>query len=160
MLCLVAQPCLTLCDWTVAQQAPLSMGILQARVLEWVAMPSSRDYSQPRDQTQVSRIVSRFFTIWATREALNLTTVTSLFPKPFTYLKYSCWQIIFFISVLALLFKKCYIILAVLGLCCCMGFSLVAVSRGYSLVVVAGSSFSLPWLLLSWSMGSRAQWLH
>ena len=28
--------------WTVARQAPLSMGILQARILEWVAMPSSR----------------------------------------------------------------------------------------------------------------------
>ena len=36
--------------WTVACQAPLSMGLLQARVLEWVAMPSSRS-SQPRDRT-------------------------------------------------------------------------------------------------------------
>ena len=45
---LVAQSCLTLCDppWTISCQAPLSMGILQARILEWVAMPSmpsSRD---------------------------------------------------------------------------------------------------------------------
>ena len=39
--------------WTVARQAPLSMGILQARILEWVAMPSSRGSSQPRDRTQV-----------------------------------------------------------------------------------------------------------
>ena len=39
--------------WTVAQQAPLSM-ILQARILEWVAMPSSRGSSQPRDPTCVS----------------------------------------------------------------------------------------------------------
>ena len=38
--------------WTAARQAPLSMGILQARILEWVAMPSSRGSSQPRDQTQ------------------------------------------------------------------------------------------------------------
>ena len=37
-------------------------GILQARILEWVAMPSSRGSSQPRDQTQVSCIASRFFT--------------------------------------------------------------------------------------------------
>ena len=36
--------------WIVAHQAPLSMGILQARTLEWVAMPSSRGSSQPRDQ--------------------------------------------------------------------------------------------------------------
>jgi len=36
--------------WTVAYQAPLSIGILQARILEWVAMPSSRASSRPRDQ--------------------------------------------------------------------------------------------------------------
>ena len=44
-------------------------GILQARILEWVAFPSSRGSSQPRDQTQVYHIVGRFFTSWATREA-------------------------------------------------------------------------------------------
>ena len=38
-------------------------GILQARILEWVAMLSSRGSSQPRDQTQVSRIAGGFFTI-------------------------------------------------------------------------------------------------
>ena len=54
--------------WTVARQAPLSMEILQARILEWVGMPSSRGSSQPRDQTQVSHTADRFFTIWATRE--------------------------------------------------------------------------------------------
>ena len=35
--------------WTVSHQAPLSMGILQARILEWVAMPSSRGSSQNRN---------------------------------------------------------------------------------------------------------------
>ena len=49
--------------WTVACQAPLSMGILQAGVLEWLAMPFSRESSQRRDQTQVSCIAGRFFTI-------------------------------------------------------------------------------------------------
>ena len=39
--------------WIVACQAPLSMGILHARILEWVAMPSFRESSQPRDWTQV-----------------------------------------------------------------------------------------------------------
>ena len=38
-------------------------GILQARILEWVAIPFSRGSSQPRHQTQVSNIASRFFTI-------------------------------------------------------------------------------------------------
>ena len=54
---------------TVACQAPLSMGILQARILEWVAMPSSRGSFQPRSWTHVSHFAGRFFTIWATREA-------------------------------------------------------------------------------------------
>ena len=54
----VAQSCLTLCDtmdYTVH-------GILQARILEWVAVPFSRGFSQPRDRTQVSRIAGRLFT--------------------------------------------------------------------------------------------------
>ena len=42
-------------------------GILQARILEWVAVPSSRISSQPRDRTQVSCIAGEFFT-WATTE--------------------------------------------------------------------------------------------
>ena len=40
--------------WTVARQAPLSCGLLRARILEWVAMPSSRVSPQPRDQSHVS----------------------------------------------------------------------------------------------------------
>ena len=44
-------------------------GILQTRIWEWVAVPFSRGSSQPRDQTQVSRIAGAFFTIWDTREA-------------------------------------------------------------------------------------------
>ena len=43
-------------------------GILQAEILEWVAMPFSRGSSQLRDWTQVSCISGGFFTIWATRE--------------------------------------------------------------------------------------------
>ena len=50
--------------WTVARQAPLSMGILQARILEWVALPFSRGSSQTRDQTQVLHITGGFFTSW------------------------------------------------------------------------------------------------
>ena len=51
--------------WTVAPQAPLSMGILQARILEWVAMPFSRGSSLIRDQTCIScdsYIAGGFFT--------------------------------------------------------------------------------------------------
>ena len=45
-------------------------GTLQARILEWVAIPFSGGSSQPRGQTQVSHIAGAFFTSWATREAL------------------------------------------------------------------------------------------
>ena len=55
--------------WTLAHQAPLSMGTLQARILEWVAMPSSRGSTQPRERTQVSSIIGGFFIVWATKEA-------------------------------------------------------------------------------------------
>ena len=47
----------------------LALGILQTRILEWVAIPFSRESSQARDWTQVSHIAGRFFTSWATREA-------------------------------------------------------------------------------------------
>ena len=55
---LLVQSCPTLCnpmDYT-------AHGILQARIQEWVAFPFSRGSSQPRDRTQVFRIVGRFFT--------------------------------------------------------------------------------------------------
>ena len=70
IVCLVTQSSWTLCNpMTVAHQALLSMGLLQARILEWIAMSSSIGFSQPRDQTQVSWIAGGFFTVWATREA-------------------------------------------------------------------------------------------
>ena len=56
MCCALSHVRLSGTPWTVAHQAPLSMGILQARILEWLAIPSSRGSSQPRDQAQVSRI--------------------------------------------------------------------------------------------------------
>ena len=46
-------------------------GISQARILEWVAIPFSRGSPWPSDRTQVSRIAGRFFTVWASREALK-----------------------------------------------------------------------------------------
>ena len=51
-----------------------SMEFSQARILEWVAYPSSRGSSQSRDQTQVSHIAGGFFTTWATREAQSQQT--------------------------------------------------------------------------------------
>ena len=45
------------------------LGILHARILEWAAIPSSRGYSWPRDQTWVSCTAGILFIIWITREA-------------------------------------------------------------------------------------------
>ena len=66
---LVAQSCLTLCDPTdLSPPGSPVHGILQARILLWVAIPFSRGSFQPRDQTQVFHIAGRFFTVWVTRE--------------------------------------------------------------------------------------------
>ena len=67
MKVLVAQSCLTLCNPMDCSPPGSSVhGILQTRILEWVAMSSSRGSFQPRDQTQVCHITGKFFTIWAT----------------------------------------------------------------------------------------------
>jgi len=71
VLCWGAQSCPVLCDPVDCSPPGSSVhGILQASILEWIAMPSSRGPSWPRDQTQVSCIAGGFFTILATREAL------------------------------------------------------------------------------------------
>ena len=66
----VTQSCLTLCNPTDCSPSGSSVhGILQARVLEWGAISSSRGAFWPRYWTWVSCIAGGFFTIWATREA-------------------------------------------------------------------------------------------
>ena len=71
----VAQTCPTLCN-PVDYSLPSSSvhEILQARVLEWVAISFSRGSSLPRNWTWVSHIVGRHFTVWATREASIIIT--------------------------------------------------------------------------------------
>ena len=63
---LVAQSRLTLCNLTDCSPPGFSAhGILQTRILEWIAIPFSRGSSQPRDRTLISFIAGRFFTLWA-----------------------------------------------------------------------------------------------
>ena len=65
----VTQSCPTLCNPMDCSLPGFSVhGIFQARVLEWDAISFSRGSSQPRDQTLVSCIASRRFTVWAMRE--------------------------------------------------------------------------------------------
>ena len=73
----VAQSCLTLCDPMHCSLPDSSFyGILQARILEWVAYPFSRGSSQPRNWTRVSCIAGGFFTSWVTRKAHQATLST------------------------------------------------------------------------------------
>ena len=72
----VTQLCLTLYDpmyYTVH-------GILQARILKWVAVPFSRESSQPRDQTQVSHIAGGLFTSLKKTGVSSLSLLQQIFP--------------------------------------------------------------------------------
>ena len=96
------QACLTLCDpmdYTVYR-------ILQSRILERVAFPFSRGFSQPRDRTQVSCIAGRFLTSWAAREALRVVHLLQLMQ--------GCLNIIVFIKVCIRVHSVLYIVLWVL----------------------------------------------
>ena len=74
--CLVTQWCLTLVTpWTLGSSVH---GILQARILEWLAISSSRGSSRPRNWTVVFYIAGRFFTNCAIREFLKLNRNTWL----------------------------------------------------------------------------------
>ena len=90
----VAHSCPTLCDPTGCSPPGSSVhGILQARILEWVAMPFSREYSRPRYRTFVSCIAGRFFTIWATNEAPKSVIWPCICPVLFIYnTLFSIWQ--------------------------------------------------------------------
>ena len=73
--------CLSLCHPMDYRPPGSSVsGIFQARILEWVVFPISRGSSPPRDQTLVSWIAGRFFTVWAIREA-PLRTYLATFYK-------------------------------------------------------------------------------
>ena len=65
----VAQSCPTLCDPVDRNLLGFSIhGILQARILEWIAISFSRGSSQPRDRTQVSHVGGRRFNLSISRE--------------------------------------------------------------------------------------------
>ena len=52
-------------------------GVLQARILEWIATSHSRGSSWPRDRTRISHTEGRFFTVWATMESSLNSGITS-----------------------------------------------------------------------------------
>ena len=70
---LVTQSCPTLCDPMDCSPPGFSVhGILQARILEWIATPFSRGTSQPSNQNLVSYMAGKFFTVWATGKSSML----------------------------------------------------------------------------------------
>ena len=74
-----AQSCLILCNPMDCSSPGSSVHeILHARILEWVVIHFSRGSSQPRDRTQVSGVVGRFFTLWETRNAPKIFASSSL----------------------------------------------------------------------------------
>ena len=86
---LVAESCPTLCD--LIDRNPLGCsvhGILQARILEWIAIPVSKGSSRPRDQTWVSCTAGRFFSTGATGEDGNSAAVTQG-PQPLVKVAHS-----------------------------------------------------------------------
>ena len=89
---LVAQLSLILCDPIDCSMLGSSVhGILQARIMEWIAIPFSRGSFLPRDWTQVSSIAGGFFTIWATREAPSCSLV-SLKSHPWGGKEFRAWR--------------------------------------------------------------------
>ena len=95
---LVTQSCLTLCKSTDCTTPGSSVHeIFQARILEWVAIPFSRESSRPKVQTWDSRTAGRFFTIWATREALLESNIV-IFSSVSEGNSYSFFSFLFFKS--------------------------------------------------------------
>ena len=87
---LVTQLCPTVCDpMDPNPPGPSIHGILQTRILEWVAISFSRASSQPRLWTQVSHITGRVFTVRATREARNDFIWQEIFSKNVTMIRES-----------------------------------------------------------------------
>ena len=83
MYVLVAQSCVTLCDPMDCSLPGFSVhGILQVRILEWVAISFSRGSFWPRDQTQGFCIAGRFFTIWAACEPPKYLQLKTIFWFP------------------------------------------------------------------------------
>ena len=77
------QPCLTLCNPTDCSPPRSSVqGLLQARLLEWVAMPSSRGSSQPRDRTHISYVSSISRQVLPTRITWEAHTGVEQAPNP------------------------------------------------------------------------------
>ena len=95
---LATQSCLFATSWIVVSQISLSMGILQVRILEWFAMPSSRGSSQPRYQAQVSHNAGDSLCLSHQGSPKILKWVTRGSSQPKNWARISCIAVRFFTS--------------------------------------------------------------
>ena len=109
MWALVTKMCRTL--WELMDCSPLSTSVyesLQARILEWVAIPFSGGSFQPRDWTCISCIAGRFLTAWATREAQPHQKLLQIIPihEHCNFLKLDVYiYILYFIHIFIIVVK-------------------------------------------------------
>ena len=84
----VTQSCPTLCDPVDCTLPGSSVhGILQARILEWVAISFSRGSSRPRDRTQISHIAGRCFNLWAKAKEVPKSQILMQYFYLFSFIK-------------------------------------------------------------------------
>ena len=108
---LVAKSCPTLVDPKDCSLPGSSVhGILQARILEWVAISSSRSSSQPRNPTQVSCIAGRFFTNWTMYSfsvySCHLFLISSVSVRSISFLSFIVPIFAWSVSLLSPVFLK------------------------------------------------------
>ena len=136
----VAHSCPTLCN----PMDCIVHGILQVRILEWVAFPFSRGSSQPRYRTQVSHIAGRFFTSWVIREAAILMG---------NFVEYLSQLVIIHIhsdsSKIEPLYKTSNCIIIV---CCVIIWNMVLLDKTLFKVHKSSSEFELNSSILAWKI--------
>ena len=132
-------------------------GVIQARILEWVAIPFSRGSSQLRDRTQVSRIAGRFFTVWAIRPPI----CQYFFFQKIILLKYSWFTILYWFLLYSKVTQLCiypysfslwfiteywiYFPVRYSGPCCLSILYITVWSANPKLPVLLSHSSLLPW---------------
>ena len=137
----VTQSCPTLCDPMDCSPLGSSVrGVLQARMLEWVAISFSRESSRPRDWTQVSRISGRCFNLWATKEVV----VCLPFEKKKSALSFT--DLFYFLSWLSFILINVLILISFLRLNFCFIYFSFSSSLRYKVRSV--ENFPVSWELV------------
>ena len=143
------QLCLTVCDPMDCNLLGSSVhGILQERILEWVAMPSSRGSSQPRDRTCVSNIswlADKFFSMRATWEVQVKSTSTKMASRPVTVV----WIYGIFEK------KKIWCLCLLKCVCVCVCVCICVSERVHMCVLLSRTSSQMHCRVITWFIGLK-----